>query len=127
MGTHGLEESAVVFKIPGTHQSHGMKIRCKNMSVFVNRSVLNGGMGLGRHLLVLAVPRIQKIDLQVEGPTLHVLIEIVEVGVVINLFKMRFPAIMTGQHFGEGGLSGSDIPGNGDVLAHGRRIYPKTP
>ena len=73
-----------------------MQIGGKNMGVLVNRSVLHRVMVFGEHLTVLSVAGIQEINLQVEGPTLHVFVEVVEVGILIDLFKMRLPSIMLG-------------------------------
>jgi hypothetical protein len=40
---------------------------------------------------------IEVIDLQVERPTLHVVVEIVEIGVLIHVFKMGVPVVMFGE------------------------------
>ena len=46
-----------------------------------------------------------KENLQIERPTLHVLVEIVEVGVVVHLFKVGGVAVVLGQQRGQRGLS----------------------
>ena len=54
---------------------------------------------------------IQKINLKVETPAWHVFIEIVQVGIVIHIFKLGDPFVMLCQHFSKGCFSGADITG----------------
>jgi hypothetical protein len=37
---------------------------------------------------------IEVIDLQIERPTLHVVVEIVEIGVLIDVFEVGVPVVM---------------------------------
>jgi hypothetical protein len=45
----------------------------------------------------LAEPAVQEVNLQVEGPTRHVVIKLVEVGILVHLFKVGLPAIVLGE------------------------------
>ena len=48
-------------------------------------------------------------NLQVEGPPLHVLVEIVEIGIVIHTFVVGSNLVVLGQEPGEGCLARSNI------------------
>lgn len=53
-----------------------MKIRSKNVCVFVNGAVLNNGLFTFPDLSDLIEPAVQKIDLKMEGPSRHVRVKI---------------------------------------------------
>jgi hypothetical protein len=64
----------------------------------------------------LIQPVIQEEDLQIKTPSRHVLIEIVQIRIVINILKLRYPTIVLAQHLRERSLSGANIARNGDVF-----------
>jgi len=53
-----------------------MKVGGENIRVFVNGSILYGGPVASVNFVDLSEPAIQKIDLQVESPPGHILIEV---------------------------------------------------
>ena len=71
-----------------------MKVRCKNECIFVDRSVLNNCCLRLLDFLHLRKTTVQVIDLQIEGPTLHILVEIVQVRVLLHIFKVCFPSLI---------------------------------
>jgi hypothetical protein len=63
------------------------------------------------YLYDLLQPVIEEIHLQVERPAGHILVKVIEVRVVLHVLKTGFPAVMLSEHFGEGGLTGSNVAG----------------
>jgi hypothetical protein len=86
------------------------------MGVFIDRPVLDHRLGAGMDLQQLVETVVKEINLQVEAPTRHVLIKVIQIGIVIDIFELGYPAIMLAQHLRQGSLAGSDIPGYSDML-----------
>ncbi len=64
--------------------------------------------------------------MQVEAPALHVFLKIIQVGVMVNVFKLGYPFVMFTQQFSEGCFTCADISGNRYMLGflcfcHGHR------
>ncbi|MNY56655.1 hypothetical protein D3C86_1927600 [compost metagenome] len=64
----------------------------------------------------LLQPAVQKVDLQVERPSLHIIVEVAQVRIIVYRFKLRYPFIMFSQHLGQGCFPCPDITGDGNVL-----------
>lgn len=96
-----------------------VKVCGEDIGIFVDGTVLNNGLIAVPDLVHLIKPAIQKIDLQMKGPTGHIRIKILQVRIVIYRFIQRCPTIVSGKSFGEGGFSGANIAGNGDVSEGG--------
>ena len=105
----GSEKTDVVFKIPSTHQAHFVQVRGKDVCVFIDSSVLNDNSFAFLDVDDLLETVIEEIYLQVKRPTGHILIEVVEIGVVFYILIPGFPVIMASQQISEGGFPGADI------------------
>ena len=111
--THQVKKGKIIFKVTGTHQTHAMKVWSKNVCIFINRPVLDDLIARLANSDDLTETAVQKIYLEVEGPPLHVLVKVVEVGIIVHIFVLGLPAIMFCEQAGEGGLPRPDIPGYG--------------
>lgn len=112
---HNFKKCEVVLKITGGHQPHFVKIRCEYIGIFINSPVLYRWTVTGLNFDDLLKPGIQKVYLQVEGPTLHVKIKIVEIRIGRSVFIMNIPAIMSAQCAGQACLARADISSNTDM------------
>ena len=101
--------------VPRGHQTHGLKIGCKDVSVFVNGAVLRHFLSAGFQCVKLRKPGGQKVHIQVECPTLHVLVEVVQVGVVIHALIVRRDLVVLGEKPCEGGFTRADVACNREV------------
>lgn len=99
-GIHEIEQREIVFEVAGGHETHRVKVGRKNEGIFVDGAVLDNSMRRFFDFLDLRKAAIEVIDLQVERPTLHVVVEIVEIGVLIHVFKMGVPVVMFGEQVG---------------------------
>ena len=69
----------------------GVEIGCKDECVLVDRPVLHRALGACADLMDLLEPAVQKVDLHMKCPAVHVGVEIAEVRVVLDGFKKRAP------------------------------------
>ena len=74
-----------------------MQVGRKNKGIFVDGAVLDNGVCRFFDFLYLRKTAIEVIDLQIKRPTLHVVVEIVEVGVLVDVFEMGVPVVMFGE------------------------------
>ncbi len=83
----------------------------KDVGILVDAAVHDGravGIQQGFDLLGAIA---QEIHLQMEGPGVHIRVEIGEIGVVIHRFVGCLPAKMLAEQLGEGGLTAANVPG----------------
>ena len=80
------------------------------MRIFKNRSVLNNRLISVLDIHHLAESGVEEIYLQVERPTLHFFIEIVQIGIVVSSFVLCFPLIMFGKKSCKGGFPAPIFP-----------------
>ena len=122
LGGHGLEKLEVVLKIAGRHQPHVVQVGGEDVGILVDGSVLHDrpvSVEDFEHLLVAAV---EEENLEVKRPALHIVVEVTQVGVVVGRFVVDIPTEVLTQLFGEGGFTGADIAGDGDVFDLGYGI-----
>lgn len=93
-----------------------MEVGGKDVGVFVDSSVLNYSILPVSYFQQLLEPVVEKIDLEVETPPLHIAVEVRQVRVVLNILVVSLPAKVAGQHIGERGLARAYIAGYGYVL-----------
>ena len=117
-----LEELEVVLEITGGHQPHIVEVGGKDVGVFVDGAVLYNRSVSVQDLEDLLVAAVEEEDLQVEGPALHIVVEVAQVGVIIRRFIMDIPTEMPAELFSEGGLAGADVAGDSDMFYHWWRI-----
>ena len=79
------------------------------MRVLINGPVLHHGFRTSLDVEEVVQAVVQKVNLQVKAPPGHVFIKIVEVRIMIHIFKLGYPAVMLAQHFRERSFSGADI------------------
>jgi hypothetical protein len=92
-----------------------VKVRCKNVCILINGAVLDNRFARFPYIDDLIEAAVKEIDLQVEGPSLHIFIEIVQVWIIVNVFKMGIPAVVFCQEISKGGFSGAYIAGDRNV------------
>ena len=93
---HEVEEVAVVLEIAVGHHSLIVEVGREDTCVLVDSTVLNDvlvGLAYFDNILEALV---EEIDLQVERPARHILVEISEIGVILYALEAWFPAIMFG-------------------------------
>ena len=91
-----------------------MQIRGKNVGILIYRSILHQIGPLGENRLRLPNPLSQKIDLQIERPTVHIIVEVTDIGIIaILVIGPRTGAV--GKDFSQRGLPRTDISGNGNI------------
>jgi hypothetical protein len=93
-----------------------MKVGCKNVSIFINGPVLNYSFSSIPDLYQLIQAAIQKIDLQLKAPAGHVLIKIIEVRIMLYIFKMGNTFLMFGKQFSKSGFTGTNVSGNSNMF-----------
>ena len=93
-----------------------MEVGSKNIGILKYRPVLDDGFVPIADLEDLLVSAVKKVDLQVKGPSVHIIIEITEIWIVGCVLIVHFPAEMLSQAGGEGSLSGTNISGHSHVL-----------
>ena len=94
-----------------------MEVVREDMRILVDRAILKDRpriavVGQHVHRLLNAAP--EEVDLQIERPAVHVLVEIADVGVVA-LLEVGFGVVTLGQNPGQRGLPASDIACNGYI------------
>jgi hypothetical protein len=88
-----------------------MQVGCEDAGILEDGSILYDIFLAFRYFHHLLKPFIEEINLQVEGPSTHIRVEVFEIRVMVYGFEPRLPAISFGEHFGECGFSASDITG----------------
>ena len=71
-----------------------VKVRSKNVGIFIDRPILNNRALTCADLVNLVKSTVQKINLKVKGPPCHVFVKIFQVWIVVNGFIKRSPSIM---------------------------------
>src|SRR5688572_16997590 len=89
-----------------------MKIGRKDVSIFKDGAILNNCLCTSLNFQYLVQAIVQKVNLKIKAPTWHILIKIVEVRIMIHIFKLGYPFVMLGKHFSKGRFSSADITGN---------------
>src|SRR5690606_14423697 len=102
----------VVLEIAVRHQSHRVKVGSEDVSILVNRTILNDGFSALPDLKNLTETAVEEVYLKVERPSFHLMVKIVKIRVVYNVFKMRLPLEMFRQKPCQCSLSRTDISGN---------------
>jgi hypothetical protein len=93
-----------------------MEVGCEDVGILIDCPILYHGLLSLKDIENLLISVVKKVNLQVEGPSLHVMIEILQIGVVFRAFEMGFPLEVPGQLSTQGGLAGTDIARNGYVF-----------
>lgn len=81
---HGLKNIKIALIILISQVTTLMKIGCKDMCIFIDRPILYRNPVATVYFIHLSEPAVQKIDLQVKRPSLHVTIKVTEVGVLLH-------------------------------------------
>jgi len=115
----GFVQPCVVFKVARGHQPHGVQVGGEDAGIFVNGAVLNDGFLAALDIDHLAEAAVEKEDLQVEGPTRHVLVKVEEIRVVLHVLVMGFPPVVFSQQLRQRGLAGANVSGYGHMLDGG--------
>lgn len=112
---HGVKDIQIALIVPVADMSAFVQVGRKYIGVLIDGSVLNDGLITVPDLVHLIKTAVEEINLQMKGPSGHVRIEILQVGIMIYRFIQWSPSIMSGKSFSKGGFSGTNIAGNGDV------------
>ena len=107
---HVGEQSVVVLKITRRHKTHRMKVRCEDVCVFVNGAILDHISSALANVVYLLKTTVKKEDLQVERPTLHVLVKIKEVWIIVHFFLLHVPSVMLGKQLSQCCFAGTNVP-----------------
>ena len=86
-----------------------MQVGRENARVLEDGTVLYDSVVALGNLYNLLEAFVEKVNLQVERPSVHVFVEVVEIRIVVHWLKFGYPAITFGQKFGERGLAASYI------------------
>ena len=112
---HEVEEVGVVGEVAVAHIPHFVQVGREDAGILEDSPVLNDIFLAFRYFHHLFKPFVQEVNLQVEGPSVHIGVEVLEIRVVVYGFEARLPAISFGEHSGECGFSASDVTGYCDV------------
>ena len=110
-GHHKVEEVGICLEIPRAHQTHIVEVRSEDSRILVDGPVLNDdivGLGNLHHVLETLV---QEINLEIERPSAHILIEVREIWIEIDRLVFRCPSVPGSEHPRESGLSAADVSG----------------
>jgi hypothetical protein len=91
---HVFEKTDVIVKISACHQTHFVEVGCKDEGIFVDGPILDDGHISLPDIEHLLIPAIEEIDLKIERPALHIIIEIAEVRILGCILIMHLPAVM---------------------------------
>ena len=106
---HQVEEVAVVLEVAVAHVALGVEVRGEDAGVLEDSTVLDDGVATLGYLDHVAEALVKEIDLEVEAPAVHVLIEVLQVGVHVNWLEARRPAVTLDEQLGQGGLAAPDV------------------
>src|SRR5690606_28889862 len=87
---NALKDTDVIFKIPCTHQSHVVQAVRKDVGDLVYRRVMNHVDLFDLKFYDMLETTVQKEDLQIESPSFHITVEILQIRIVFYSFKLRF-------------------------------------
>ena len=106
---HGVKEVAVVIEVTVGHHAHVVEIGGEDARILEDGAILHdGGFRFG-YLDYLFEALGEEVDLDIERPTRHVGVVVGEVGIVVNRFEARRPAVALGEHLGECGFAATDV------------------
>ena len=112
---HKIEKVCIVVKVAVAHHTHAVQVGCEDAGIFKDGAVLNDGVVTLADGDYVSKPLVEKVDLQVERPSCHVGIEIVQIRIVVYWLKLWYPIISFGKHGSEGCLAASYVSSNGYV------------
>lgn len=113
---HGAKQIEVVIEVAGGHEAHVVQVGGKDVGVFKDGAILNDGALALQDFENLPVTAVEEVNLKIERPAMHVVVEIAEVGIVLGAFVMHLPAELPAQLCAKSGFAGANVSGNGDVL-----------
>ncbi len=93
-----------------------MKVRGKDMGILVDGPILYDHLVTILNLNNLFQAVIEEVHLEIERPTGHVLIEVVEVRIVLHILEPGFPIIMFGQLLRKRGFACTYVTGYCNML-----------
>lgn len=127
LAPNGLIEFHVRVVIALCDASTAAKILDENLRILVDRSVEYDALFrlLGFEMKGIFSRQIK--DLRVESPSLHIFVEIGDIGVVIDRFIEWCEAISLGEEADHCGFSGTDVPGDSDKSCSHKPIKTKSP
>ena len=112
---HRLEEFHIGLEIAVGEVAHGVVVGGEDIDALVDGAVLDDGvLGLG-DVEQVAKSLLEKVNLKGERPAGDVGVIVFEIGVVIDGFETRFPAVVTGEKVGERCLAATHISCDGDM------------
>ena len=88
----------------------------KDVGIFVYGSVLHHGFGTAMNIVELFKTAVKEVDLQVKTPPGHIVIKIEQIGVMVYIFKLGYPAVMFTEELSERSFARTDIARNSDML-----------
>lgn len=118
LGSQGLVKVLVAFPIPVVDVAGLVKMRCENFGIFVDRSILDDGSGLGCYAAInlsvnLESPN-EKPQLGIVSPTLHVAVEVLQIRVVVVGFEKGSQAELLSEPLDQAGLTSPHVACHGD-------------
>jgi hypothetical protein len=101
-----------------------VQITGENVSIFIDGSILDSHRCIGADFIDLSKATVQEIDLKVEGPSCHIMVEITQVGILVYGFVESNPTVMFRKLLGQRCFSASNVSRYGDVFdgGHGAQI-----
>lgn len=79
-----MEDVEVALVVTVANVTAMMEMGRKDVCIFVDRAVLNGGLLVSPDFVHLPEAAVQEIDLQVKRPSRHILVKVAQVGIVIH-------------------------------------------
>ena len=92
-----------------------MQVGREDAGVFVDTAVLHDDLVALADFYHVQEALVQEVNLDIERPALHIVVEVGKIGVVIDRFEFRGPFEVLHEHLGQRGFSTADIAGYRDV------------
>ena len=112
---HVAEDLAVVLVVAVVHAAAPVQRGREDLDVLVDGAVLHRGTLVVQDELLHLEPLAEEVDLQVEAPPFHVLVVVVQVGIVDHGLEVHLPAENLADHGRDHALAHADVAGHRHV------------
>jgi dihydroorotase len=109
---HGLKQVKIGVVIALIQVLSLFEVLGEDKGVLVDSPVLDDGMGTAANFKDLIEAAIEEVDLERESPFGHVVVKILQVGIVVHRFQMWLPVVVGSKFPDQGCFAGPDISGH---------------
>lgn len=102
---HRMEEIQVALVVAIIDKATGVEVGSENVGILIDGPVLDDGLVALPDLPHLVETAVEEEDLEVKRPALHVIVEIAQVGIIVDRLIQRHPTVVLRQLFHERGFA----------------------